>query len=102
MESAEKIAPENQALVDDCHVSRAVEMNSKHLLQNHGHKSKQIEEACQWKDTQRLRDLAVSEGGLLSDDIRRRACRLAFRSTFGYVLIISDRANSLGILSRLY
>lgn len=78
MESAEKIAAENQTLVGDCHISRADEMDSNHLPQNHGPKSKHIEEACQWKDTQRLRDLAVSEGGLVSDDIRRRACKSLF------------------------
>lgn len=75
MESAEKITAEGQTLVGDSPISRAAEMDSSHLLQNHGQKSKHIEEACQWKDTQRLRDLAVSEGGLMSDDIRRRACR---------------------------
>lgn len=37
-------------------------------------KAADILEACKWKDTQRLRDLAVSEGGLLSDEIRRQAC----------------------------
>ncbi|OBT45645.1 hypothetical protein VE00_03577 [Pseudogymnoascus sp. WSF 3629] len=73
MESVEKIAAETQTLTEDCHISRAAEMDSNHLPQNHGQKSKHIEEACQWKDTQRLRDLAVSEGGLVSDDIRRRA-----------------------------
>lgn len=78
MESAEKIAAENQTPVEDCRVSRAAEMDSNHLPQNHGPKSKEIEEACQWKDTQRLRDLAMSEGGLLSDDIRRRACKSLF------------------------
>jgi hypothetical protein len=75
MESVEKIAAETQTLTEDCHISRAAEMDSNHLPQNHGQKSKHIEEACQWKDTQRLRDLAVSEGGLVSDDIRRRACK---------------------------
>jgi hypothetical protein len=37
-------------------------------------KAADILEACKWKDTQRLRDLAVSEAGLLSDEIRRQAC----------------------------
>lgn len=78
MESAEKIAAKNQTLVEDCHISRIAGMDSEHIAQNYGPKSKQIDEACQWKDTQRLRDLAVSEGGLLSDDIRRRACELPF------------------------
>lgn len=78
MESAEKKAPENQTFTKDCHISRAAEMGSDHLPRNYGPKSKHIEEACQWKDTQRLRDLAVSEGGLVSDDIRRRACRCLF------------------------
>lgn len=78
MESVEKITAENQTVVGDSPISRAAEMDSNQLLQSHGQKSKHIEEACQWKDTQRLRDLAVSEGGLVSDDIRRRACRSLF------------------------
>lgn len=36
-------------------------------------KAANILDACKWKDTQRLRDLAVSEAGLLSDEIRRQA-----------------------------
>ncbi|OBT64807.1 hypothetical protein VE03_06552 [Pseudogymnoascus sp. 23342-1-I1] len=72
MESAEKITAKNQTLVEDSHILRAAEMDSNHLPQNHGPKSEHIEEACQRKDTQRLRDLAMSEGGLVSDDIRRR------------------------------
>ncbi|OAF61516.1 hypothetical protein VC83_01956 [Pseudogymnoascus destructans] len=73
MESAEKVAAEHQTLVEDCHISRAATMDSNHRPQNHGPKSKQIEEACQWKDTHRLRGLALSEGGLVSDDMRRKA-----------------------------
>ncbi|OBT92545.1 hypothetical protein VE01_09477 [Pseudogymnoascus verrucosus] len=73
MELAEKAAAEHQTLVEDCHISRAATMDSNHVLQNDVFKSKQIDEACQWKDTQRLRDLALSEGGLVSDDMRRKA-----------------------------
>lgn len=37
-------------------------------------KAADILEACKWKDTQRLRELALSEAGLLSDEIRSQAC----------------------------
>ncbi|KFY75259.1 hypothetical protein V499_04720 [Pseudogymnoascus sp. VKM F-103] len=70
---AEKAPAEHQTLVEDCHISRAATMDSNDVPQNDVSKSKQIEEACQWKDTQRLRDLALSEGGLVSDDMRRKA-----------------------------
>ncbi|KFY15838.1 hypothetical protein V492_01731 [Pseudogymnoascus sp. VKM F-4246] len=73
MESAEKIAAGRQTPVEDCHVPKAAKTDSDSLPQKYGLKSKHIEEACRWKDTQRLRDLAVSEGGLVSDDIRRKA-----------------------------
>ncbi|KFX90696.1 hypothetical protein V490_06323 [Pseudogymnoascus sp. VKM F-3557] len=73
MESVEKLTDENQALDANHHISKATEMESNHSPQHHGPKSKLIEDACQWNDTQRLRDLAVSEGGLVSDEIRRRA-----------------------------
>ncbi|KFY42335.1 hypothetical protein V494_02462 [Pseudogymnoascus sp. VKM F-4513 (FW-928)] len=73
MESAEKIAAGRQTPVEDCHVPKAAKTDSDSLPQKYGLKSKHIEEACRWKDTQQLRDLAVSEGGLVSDDIRRRA-----------------------------
>lgn len=37
-------------------------------------KTAAIVEACRWRDLSRLRDLAQSGGGLLSDDLRREAC----------------------------
>lgn len=37
-------------------------------------KAVQILDACRWKDTETLRTLAVSEGGLISDELRRQAC----------------------------
>lgn len=37
-----------------------------------------IVEACKWKDVKALRLLAVSNGGLVNDELRREACR--FRS----------------------
>lgn len=33
-----------------------------------------ILEACQWHDIDELRKLATSEGGLLTDELRRKAC----------------------------
>jgi TBC1 domain family member 20 len=38
-------------------------------------KAAKILEACKWKDTATLRALAASEGGLLSDELRRHACK---------------------------
>jgi TBC1 domain family member 20 len=37
-------------------------------------KAVSILDACKWKDTDTLRALASSEGGLLSDELRRQAC----------------------------
>jgi hypothetical protein len=37
-------------------------------------KATTILEACKWKDIEGLRTLATSEGGLVSDDVRRQAC----------------------------
>jgi TBC1 domain family member 20 len=34
-----------------------------------------ILDACKWKDTSILRTLATSEGGLVSDEVRRQACQ---------------------------
>ena len=39
-------------------------------------KATKILEACKWKDMKTLRALAASEGGLLSDELRRQACKL--------------------------
>lgn len=38
-------------------------------------KAAKILEACKWNDTKTLRSLAASEGGLLSDELRRQACK---------------------------
>jgi hypothetical protein len=38
-------------------------------------KALKILEACKWKDTETLRALAASEGGLLSDELRCEACK---------------------------
>lgn len=38
-------------------------------------KAAKILESCKWKDTRTLRALAASEGGLLSDELRRQACK---------------------------
>jgi hypothetical protein len=37
-------------------------------------KATRILDACRWKDTEILRALATSEGGLVSDEVRRQAC----------------------------
>jgi hypothetical protein len=40
----------------------------------HDAKAIAIQEACKWKDIEALRDLATSERGLVSDELRRQAC----------------------------
>lgn len=37
-------------------------------------KAAKIVDACKWRDTDTLRALAASEGGLLSDELRHQAC----------------------------
>ena len=37
-------------------------------------KATAILEACKWRDIETLRTFATSEGGLVSDDVRRQAC----------------------------
>ena len=34
-----------------------------------------ILDACKWRDITTLRTLATSEGGLVSDEVRRQACQ---------------------------
>jgi hypothetical protein len=75
METGEKVADESQALLGDFETSRAVKMDHNN---HYRAKASHIEEACRWKDTQGLRDLAVSEAGLLSDEIRRQACQCPY------------------------
>lgn len=38
-------------------------------------KTADILEACECKDIESLRQLATSEGGLLTDELRRKACK---------------------------
>ena len=46
-------------------------------------KATKILDACKWKDVETLRTLATSEGGLVSDDLRRQACSCHLRSLLG-------------------
>jgi hypothetical protein len=43
-------------------------------------KQARILEACRWKDIDGLRALAVSEAGLISDELRCQACRYPLSS----------------------
>lgn len=38
-----------------------------------------ILEACRWKDLEKLRELALSESGLVSDELRHQACKWDWR-----------------------
>lgn len=40
----------------------------------HGEKATQIRDACLRKDLDSLRELSISEGGLVSDELRRQVC----------------------------
>src|SRR6185437_9416214 len=42
--------------------------------ESHNAKATSILEACKENDIETLRKLAVSEGGLVSDEVRRQAC----------------------------
>lgn len=45
-----------------------------------------IVDACKWKDIEKLRISATSEGGLVSDDIRRQACSCHLEEGFSWTL----------------
>jgi hypothetical protein len=46
-----------------------------HDLKDEDVKATRVLEACKWKDLETIRILAESEGGLVSDEVRRHACR---------------------------
>lgn len=62
-----------------------------------------ILEACRWRDSDILRSLAISEGGLINDEVRRAACRLGGFSissnclygVIGPILLGCSKAESL-------
>ena len=54
--------------------SRPNSISPSQLDEKHTTKSAEILDACTSLDLARLRELATSDGGLVSDDIRRRAC----------------------------
>jgi TBC1 domain family member 20 len=45
------------------------------LSEAHHAKIAKIIDACEWKDADTLRSLSVSDGGLISDELRRQACQ---------------------------
>jgi hypothetical protein len=52
-----------------------------------------IREACRWKEVEKLRALATSEGGLVLDEVRRQACSCTCGWAFDLSLTIEHRAN---------
>jgi TBC1 domain family member 20 len=66
MESNGRVAEENEKKPD---IPRTSSQQQKYSA-----KATKILEACKWRDIETLRSLATSEGGLLSDDLRRQAC----------------------------
>lgn len=61
---------------DDVKVKLEVsETNTAHIPTRDSEKTTAILEACKWKDLESLRKLSTSEGGLLNDELRRKACK---------------------------
>jgi hypothetical protein len=58
------------------HNENGVEAESKPkgLTEKQLDKQTRIEDACRWKDLETLRALGCSEGGFLTDELRRQAC----------------------------
>lgn len=54
----------------------ASETHTTYTPEKDNEKNAAILEACKWKDLESLRKLATSEGGLLTDELRRKACKL--------------------------
>jgi hypothetical protein len=71
MESNGKVPGENEKFGDD--ISRFPSAASPEQ-QRRDAKATTILESCKFKDIDALRTLATSEGGLVSDDVRRQAC----------------------------
>ena len=53
----------------------ASETHTTYIPEKDNEKTAAILEACKWKDLESLRKLATSEGGLLTDELRRKACK---------------------------
>lgn len=51
----------------------------------HREKQQKIREACRWRDAQLLRELATSDGGLVTDDLRRTACTYLMHTTSNFI-----------------
>lgn len=61
---------------DDVKVKlEASETNTADIPERDSEKTATILEACRWKDLESLRKLATSDGGLLNDELRRKACK---------------------------
>ena len=62
----------------------ASDTTTQEIPQKHRTKELDILEACKCKDIDELRKLATSEGGLLNDELRRKACEFThIASDFG-------------------
>ena len=60
-------------------------------------KKGKIREACKWRDVQLLRELATSEGGLVTDDLRCIACTYPTTPQVAKANIQLQRANTIGL-----
>jgi hypothetical protein len=71
MESNGKVPEENEKVAEDISCSPPTPSPEQ---KRRNAKATTILEACKRKDIEALRTLATSEGGLVSDDVRRQAC----------------------------
>ena len=60
-------------------------------------KKGKIREACKWRDVQLLRELATSEGGLVTDNLRCIACTYPTTPQVAKANIQLQRANTIGL-----
>lgn len=67
-----------------------------------GAKTNDILEACKWSDLSKLKALAESTGGFLTDDLRRLACTFTQSSPTGllFLAIVSKIARRLTMYGR--
>lgn len=66
------------------------ETNTREIPEEASTKTLAILEACKWKDVEELRKLATSEGGLLNDELRRKACKNTIFTLSRQSILVND------------
>ena len=67
----EKAHRDSQPVVDRTQGAHIADMARRTKIQD-------ILDACRWKNTNELRSLAETDGGLLTDELRRKACQSGY------------------------